>query len=35
VDADKAHAEFDNGVLHLTIPKVEAAKPKTITIQAK
>lgn len=35
VDADKAHAEFDNGVLHLTLPKVEAAKPKTITIKAK
>lgn len=35
VDADKAQAEFDNGVLHLTIPKVEAVKPKTINIQAK
>ena len=32
VEADKANAEFDNGVLTLRIPKSEAAKPKQIKI---
>jgi HSP20 family protein len=35
VDADKAKAEFENGVLTLTLPKVEGVKPKTITVKAK
>ncbi|MCC7450385.1 MAG: Hsp20/alpha crystallin family protein [Anaerolineae bacterium] len=35
VDADKANAEFENGVLTLTLPKNEAAKPKRISINAK
>jgi HSP20 family protein len=35
VDADKANAEFDNGVLKLTLPKQETAKPKRINITAK
>jgi HSP20 family protein len=35
VDASKADAEFENGVLRLRMPKVEEAKPKTITIKAK
>jgi len=35
VDADKANAEFENGVLTLTLPKNEAAKPKRISISAK
>ena len=32
VNADKATAEFDNGVLTLTLPKDEAALPKKINI---
>jgi len=35
VDADKATAEFENGVLTLTLPKAEEVKPKTIAIKAK
>ncbi len=34
VDADKAKAQFENGMLRLTIPKAEAARPKQIKIQA-
>jgi HSP20 family protein len=32
VDADKAEAKFENGVLHLTLPKAEANRPKQIKI---
>jgi HSP20 family protein len=35
VKTDKARAEFEHGVLTLTLPKVEEVKPKTITIKAK
>lgn len=35
VQADKAKAEFENGVLTLTLPKAEEMKPKTITVKAK
>jgi HSP20 family protein len=35
VDADKASAEFENGILTLTLPKVEEVKPKTITVTTK
>jgi HSP20 family protein len=35
VDSDKAKAEFENGILCLTMPKTEEVKPKTITIKAK
>ena len=35
VIADKSNAEFENGVLKLTLPKAEQVKPKTITIKAK
>lgn len=35
VDSDKAKAEFDNGILRLTLPKAEEIQPKTITIKAK
>ncbi len=35
VNADKATAEFENGVLTLTLPKAEEVKPKTIAIKAK
>lgn len=33
VDADKASADLNNGVLTLEIPKAEAAKPKKIEIK--
>jgi HSP20 family protein len=32
VDPDKAVAQFENGVLALTLPKAESAKPKQIRI---
>ncbi len=32
VDADKAQARFENGLLHLTLPKTEALRPKQIKI---
>jgi HSP20 family protein len=35
VQTDKAKADFDNGILTITLPKAEAVKPKTITIKAK
>lgn len=33
VDANKVHAILKNGILALTLPKAEAAKPKQITIK--
>lgn len=33
VDASKAEAGFENGVLRLTLPKAEAAKPRQIMVQ--
>jgi HSP20 family protein len=35
VNTDKAEAEFKNGVLTLTLPKVEEVKPKSIKIRAR
>ena len=35
VVSDKAKAEFEDGILTLTLPKAEEVKPKTITIKAK
>ncbi len=35
VVADKARAEFENGVLTLTLPKAEEVRAKTITVKAK
>jgi len=35
VDADKAEAKFENGLLTLSIPKAEAVKPKTIQVVSK
>ena len=34
VDREKTAAEFKNGILQLTFPKVPAAKPKTIEVKA-
>ena len=35
VTADKAKAEFDSGILTVTLPKSEVIKPKTISVKAK
>jgi HSP20 family protein len=35
IQPDKVSAEFKHGVLTLTLPKAEAAKPRKITIRAK
>jgi len=35
VVVDKAEAEFENGVLTLTLPKAEDVKPKSIKVRAK
>lgn len=35
VNADKAAAVFSNGVLTLTLPKVEEVKPKRISVKVK
>jgi len=35
IDQNKINASFDNGILTVTLPKTEEAKPKTITIEAK
>ena len=34
VDANKVDAQFENGVLRLTLPRSEAAKPRKIAIKA-
>ncbi len=35
VDAEKAEAKFENGLLTLTVPKAEAARPKQIRVMSK
>jgi HSP20 family protein len=35
VVSEKAEADFDNGILTITLPKAEEVKPKTITVKAK
>jgi HSP20 family protein len=35
VIADQAEADFENGVLTLTLPKAEEVKPKAIKVKAK
>ncbi len=34
VDADKVEAKYENGVLYLTLPKSEAAKPRKIIVKS-
>jgi len=33
--SDKAKAEFEDGILTVTLPKAEEVKPKTISVKAK
>jgi HSP20 family protein len=35
VIADRAKAEFDNGILTISLPKSEEVKPKTINVKTK
>ncbi len=35
VQTEKAKADFENGVLTITLPKAETVKPKMISIKAK
>jgi HSP20 family protein len=35
VVADKAQADFENGILTITLPKAGEVKPKSITVKAK
>ena len=35
VDADSIHAHYENGVLEVTIPKMEQVKPRRIPVEVK
>jgi len=35
VDSDKVEADFENGLLTLTLPKAEAIRPKTIPVKVR
>jgi len=35
VVADKAQADFENGILTITLPKADEVKPRSITVKAK
>jgi HSP20 family protein len=35
VDADKVEARFEQGVLHVTLPKSATAKPRRITVKSE
>ena len=35
VISDRAKADFDNGILTITLPKSEEVRPKTIAVKAK
>ncbi|WP_322807688.1 Hsp20/alpha crystallin family protein [Thermanaerothrix sp.] len=34
IDADHVEAQYENGILTITLPRAEADKPKRITVQA-
>uniref|UniRef100_UPI003569F0A3 Hsp20/alpha crystallin family protein n=1 Tax=Novipirellula sp. TaxID=2795430 RepID=UPI003569F0A3 len=34
IDSEKVSADFKNGVLHITLPKSEAIKPRRIEVKA-
>jgi HSP20 family protein len=34
IDADHVEAQYENGILTITLPRAEADKPKLITVQA-
>jgi HSP20 family protein len=35
IDADKVHASYKNGVLHVSLPQLEAEQPKKIEIKSE
>jgi HSP20 family protein len=35
LEADKADADYNDGILTLTLPKAEEVKPKSITVKSK
>jgi len=35
VDTGRVDASYENGILEITLPKAEAAKPKRVTVKAK
>ena len=35
LDSTKAHAHYEHGLLRLTVPKAETAKPRRITLSSK
>jgi HSP20 family protein len=35
IDAEKVEARLENGVLHLTLPKAEEARPRRIAVKAE
>lgn len=35
IDADKVKADYHNGILHLTLPKHEKARPRQIKVKAR
>ena len=35
VQTDKARADFENGILTISLPKAETVRPKTINIKSK
>ena len=34
VDANKVEATFENGILHLSVPRAEADKPRKIAVKS-
>ena len=35
IESDQVEASFENGVLHIALPRAEADKPKKITVKAE